>query len=62
MLKEVPRREESRVFHWEWGQRVRRGHSRKSAAELGMRPGDWTWGDGGRKEDLKLTFLFPWSE
>lgn len=50
MLKEVPRREESRVFHWEWGQRVRRGHSTKSAAELGMRPGIGLGGMEGKKK------------
>lgn len=41
---------------------MRRGHSGRPAAELGMRPEDWAWGNGGRKEELPLASLFPQSE
>lgn len=40
----------------EWELRVRRGHSKKSATELGVRLGDWTWRRGGG-EDLQLAYL-----
>jgi hypothetical protein len=32
-----------------------------SAAELGIRLGDWTWRDGRRDEELQLAML-PWME
>lgn len=43
-------------------QKVRTGLRRKSAVELGMRPGDWTWRNGQRDEDLQLAYLLPCSE
>ena len=41
---------------------MRRGHSRGSVIELGMRLGDWTWRSRGRDEDLLLAYLLLWLE
>jgi hypothetical protein len=42
--------------------RLRRGHSRGSVIELGMRLGDWTWRSRGRDEDLLSAYLLLWLE
>lgn len=61
----VHRREEGRVFHEDllsplgMGQRVRRGHCRWFATELGMRLGA---GLRGRGEDHQLGYLLLWLE
>lgn len=42
----------------EMSQRVKGGQTRKSATELEMRMGDWTWRDGRRGEDLQSALCF----
>lgn len=39
---------------------MRRGHRNWSAAELGMRLGDWAWGNGERGEDLQSASPLFW--
>jgi hypothetical protein len=39
------------LVHWEWWQRVRRGHGMWSATDLVMGFGDWIWRSG---ESLKI--------
>lgn len=41
----------------EWGQSMRRGHSRKSSTKLGVRMGEWIWKNGERGEELLLACL-----
>lgn len=65
--KAVHWREESRVIgfclvSWKWRQRMRRRHVRWSAAELGVRLGDWIWENGERDEVGSYpTCLTGWS-
>lgn len=41
---------------------MRRGHRSRSAAELGMRLGDWASGNGERGEDLQSASPLFWLE
>lgn len=41
---------------------MRRGQSRKFAKELGIRLGEWNWGDGEKGKYLQIVYLFSWQE
>ena len=44
------------------GQRVRRGHSRRSATELQMTMGDWSWRNGEGGEYLQIVYMLLFLE